>query len=82
MDNGKTRTILQIIVACYVIYLAYGLREGILSSIGGRKIALIVAAVVMVALSVAIIIRGIRILLKKEDEKENSEKETEDDKSK
>ncbi len=80
MDNGKTRTILQIIVACYVIYLAYGLREGILSSIGGRKIALIVAAVVMVALSVAIIIRGIRILLKKEDEKENSEKETEDDK--
>ncbi len=80
MDNGKTRTILQIIVACYVIYLAYGLREGILSSIGGRKIALIVAAVVMIALSVAIIIRGIRILLKKEDEKENSEKETEDDK--
>ena len=78
MDNGKTRTILQIVVACYVIYLAYGLREGILSSIGGRKIALIVAAIVMVALSVAIIIRGIRILLKKEDEKENSE--TEDDK--
>ena len=78
MDNGKTRTILQIVVACYVIYLAYGLREGILSSIGGRKIALIVAAIVMVALSVAIIIRGIKILLKKEDEKENSE--TEDDK--
>lgn len=78
MDNVKTKTTLQIIVACYVIYLAYGLKEGILSSIGGRKIALIVAAVVMIALSIVIIIRGIKILLKKEDEKENSE--TEDDK--
>ena len=78
MDNVKTKTTLQIIVGCYVIYLAYGLREGILSSIGGKKIALIVAAVVMVALSIFIIIRGIRILLKKEDENDNSE--TEDDK--
>ena len=78
MDNFKTKTMLQIIVACYVIYLAYGLKEGILSSIGGRKIALIIAAAVMIALSVAIIIRGVRILLKKEDQKENSE--TEEDK--
>ena len=78
MDNFKTKTMLQIIVACYVIYLAYGLKEGILSSFGGRQIALIIAAAVMIALSVAIIIRGVRILLKKEDQKENSE--TEEDK--
>lgn len=63
-----TKGILQIIVAGYVIYLAYGLKDGIFEATGQKQFILITAAVLMVALSIFVIIHAIKTILKKEDD--------------
>lgn len=65
MDNNRelTKSTLQIVIGGYVIYLAYGLREGIMTSVGGRKLFLILAAIVMTIVSCAIIIRAVKVII-------------------
>ncbi len=63
-----TRGILQIIVAGYVIYLAYGLKDGILESTGGKQLFFILAAVFMTLAAIVVIIHAIKMILKKEED--------------
>ena len=69
----KTKSILQIMVACYVIYLSYGLKDGIIDATGGKKAIFLIAAVFMTLASLFIIIRALRIIIKKEYEIEESD---------
>ena len=63
-----TRGILQIIVAGYVIYLAYSLKDGILESTGGKQLFFVLAAVFMTLASIVVIIHAIKMILKKEED--------------
>ncbi len=78
-----TKSILQIVVACYVIYLAYGLRDGIMEKTGNERLWFIIAACVLAIGSILIIIRAAKNMFEKdvqEDmEQENQEQEKEND---
>ncbi len=81
MGNQNTRSILQIVVAGYVIYLALSLKDGIINASGREKVFFIVAGIVMIALSLFVIINGIKTIMKqyKEDREEKEEEEQDEE---
>lgn len=69
-----TKSILQIVVAGYVIYLAYGLKDGIMEATGREQIFFILAAVFLCIASIAVIIMALRNMFKKDKPDEETEK--------
>lgn len=74
LGNPKTSHYIRILVACYLLYISYGLFKGIIS--GEAKMGFIVAVILFVACSVFFIITSVKALGRiSKEEKEAAEQE-------
>jgi len=62
----KMNLYLRILVAAYIVYLAYGIFPGIQEAVGNEKILMIVAFVFLVFAGITIIVFAVKGLIKKE----------------
>lgn len=74
LGNPKTSYYIRIMVACYLLYISYGLFKGIIS--GEAKMGFIVAVILFVACSVFFIVTSVKALGRiSREEKEAAEQE-------
>lgn len=83
--NGDTKVglTLRIVVAVYVLYLAYGLIQGLGATSGNDRILIAIAIIVFIAAGGAILFISGRKLIRKEymDAEEDTEEERTEDQS-
>ena len=83
----KMNLYLRILVAAYIVYLAYGILPGIQEAVGNEKVLMIIALIFLVFAGVTIIVFAVKGLIKKEyyeayeiDELEEEKKQSDDEK--
>lgn len=74
LGNPKTSYYIRIMVACYLLYISYGLLKGIIS--GEAKIGFIIAIIFFAACSIFFIVTSVKALSRiSREEKEAAEQE-------